>query len=83
MIFYHVSRDGIEVEQAPKARFVVDGTPDADYPSTFTDLRLAKRCFARISAAEIARLRALRKRVAAVKTRKGMVSLNQVERGNE
>ena len=83
MIFYHVSRDGIAAEQAPKAHYVVDGTPDANYPATFTDLRLAQRCFARISAAEIARLRALRKRVAAVKTREGMMALNQTERGNE
>ena len=70
MIFYHVSRDGIEVEQAPKDAHHVIGTEETDYiPATFTDLRMAKRCFARISAAEIARLRALRKRVAGARTR--------------
>lgn len=79
LTFYHASLAGIEVEQAPKSHYVVDGAPDTDCPATFTDLRLAKRCFARISAAEIARLRDLRKRIAAARTREAMIAIAQTE----
>ena len=65
--FYHVSLAGIEVERAQKDLY----SKEVD---TFTDLRLAKRCFATISAAEIARLRALRKRIAAARTREDLAA---------